>query len=304
MNKSIRIIINLHSGRGFKQEIEENLAAFTKQNEYACDIHYTVGPIHAHDLAYEAAQQNYFAVVCVGGDGTLNEAASALVNTSTRLGVVPIGSGNGFARHIGMSLKPTVATQQLMNSTTLPIDVCYVNKKPFFNVAGVGFDALVAHDFSTRNTRGFSSYLASVLKFWFSVGNTSYKLTLDGHKVKTKALMISFANGSQFGNNATIAPNASLNDGLMRVCILKKFPFYKGPLLTYKLFSGNIPSSKYLKIFTVKKVTVKRKRKKIHLDGEPFMLSKKLKIKVVPSSLNILAPQEYFEKHGTQHPLG
>ncbi len=304
MSRKIRIIINPNSGTKFSDSIKDDLTLLIEEEGFVCDIQFTIGPTHAYDLSQEAAELNYYAVIAVGGDGTLNETAAALVKTNTLMGVIPTGSGNGFARHIGMHLNPAKAVKQLIKAKPLAIDVCYVNKKAFFNVAGIGFDALVAHDFSLKPDRGFISYLGSALKFWLTINNTKYKLKLDGHKVITSALMISFANGSQFGNNATIAPAASLTDGYMQVCILKKFPVYRAPLLAYRLFSGNIPNSKFLKILRVKKVIVKRTRKKIHLDGEPFTLSKKLKVEVVPNALNILAPLEYFEAHEPKHSIG
>lgn len=304
MSRKIRIIINPNSGTSFSESIKDDFTLLIEREGFVCDIKLTAAPTHAYDLSREAAEQNFYAVIAVGGDGTLNETAAALVNTTTLLGIIPTGSGNGFARHIGMSLNVEKAVMQIMEAKPLAIDVCYVNKKAFFNVAGIGFDALVAHDFSLKPDRGFISYLGSALKFWLTINNTRYKLKLDGHKVITSALMISFANGSQFGNNATIAPEASLTDGYMQVCVLKKFPIYRAPKLAYRLFSGNIPNSRYLKIFRVKKVTVHRTRKKIHLDGEPFTLSKKLKVEVVPNALNILAPLEYFEAHEPKHSIG
>jgi diacylglycerol kinase (ATP) len=303
MNKKVLIILNPNSGTQFSMDIHDHLAPLLEHDDYDCDIEYTKGPMHALDLAKEAADQNYFAVLAVGGDGTVNEVGAALMHTDTALGIIPTGSGNGLARHMKYHMHPKKATEQILNSQSIAIDVCEVNKQPFFNVAGVGFDALVAHDFSLKPHRGFLSYLGSALKFWLSIGDTKYKLKLDGHKISPRALMITFANGSQFGNNATIAPDASLTDGYFQVCLLKKFPTYLAPIMAYRLFSGRIPNSKYLKVFRAKKVNIKRKRKKVHLDGEPFRLSKQLKVRVVPKALNILAPQEYFKAYGKEHPL-
>lgn len=303
MKKQIRIIINPKSGKGRLKDFEHSIAPLLNHSDFTCDVHYTLGPTHATDLAQEAVNLNYHAVVCCGGDGTINEVLSPLLNNNTALGVIPIGSGNGFARHLGYSTLPAKAAQQITKAQTMQIDTCLANKKPFLNIAGVGLDALVAHDFSVQPERGFWAYISSVLRLWFKTNNKMYKLKLDGKKFKTKAVMISFANGSQFGNNAMIAPNASLTDGLMEVCFLRKFPTFRAPVIVWKLFSGRMPKSKYLKVLQARTIEIKRPRKKIHLDGEPFKLSKKLCIEVMPASLNILAPLDYYNAYGPKHSL-
>jgi YegS/Rv2252/BmrU family lipid kinase len=303
MEKHIRVIINPFSGKGKHTDIESSIGVLLNHPSFISDVHYTLGPMHATDLAQEAVDLNYYAVVCCGGDGTVNEVLSPLLNTKTALAVIPIGSGNGFARHLGYSTLPAKAAQQVTKAQSMLIDTCLANDKPFLNVAGIGLDALVAHDFAVQPERGFWAYTSSVLRLWFKTNNKVYKLKLDGKKITTKALMISFANGSQFGNNALIAPNASLTDGLMEVCFLRKFPTFRAPVIVWKLFSGRMPKSRYLRVLQAKSVEIKRPRKKIHLDGEPFKLSKKLHLEVMPASLNILAPLDYYNTHGPQHSL-
>ncbi len=303
MKKQIRLIVNPASGLRKKRFLEQELSPVLKHPGFSCELFYTKGPTHATDLAQEAVDLHYYAVVVCGGDGTINEVLAPLLHSSTALGVIPLGSGNGFARHLGISMLPAKAAKQLTQAQPVHIDACMVNNLPFVNVAGIGLDALVAHDFSIQPERGFWAYFSSVLRLWFKTSNRVYKLKLDGKKFKVKALMVSFANGSQFGNNAMIAPGARMDDGLMQVCFLRKFPTLKAPVLAWQLFSGKIIRSRHLRILPAREVSVKRTRKKIHLDGEPFKLSKKLRVKVLPAALNILAPSQYFEAHGPQHSL-
>ncbi|MEQ9262832.1 MAG: diacylglycerol kinase family lipid kinase [Owenweeksia sp.] len=286
-------IVNPISGTRDKAKLIEQLKSEVSRAQFDYHIEFTKGPSHATDIAMEAAENKMDLVVAVGGDGTVNETACGLIHTDTTLGIIPIGSGNGLGRHLQIPTNPLKAIRSLHESKEMQIDVCTANNIPFFNVAGVGYDARVAHDFAQKPTRGFLTYVQSVLSQWHRYKPKKYKLQTPTGSFKKRALLISFANGSQFGNNAFIAPKASISDGLMDVSILDKFPGFAVPMVAMQLFSKNIEDSRYSDIFRTNEVIVKQKSKKVHLDGEPFKLGKKIHFKVLPGALNILAPKVF-----------
>lgn len=283
--------------------IESLIEKHLPEEEFNYGIEYTVGPTHATDLASSAAQDGFDLVVAVGGDGTVNETASGLIGTNTALGIIPVGSGNGLGRHLQIPVNPSKAIQTLRESELMKIDVCTANGRPFFNVAGVGYDALIAHKFAQMESRGFSSYIISVLNQWFKYKPKKYIIKTEQGKFKKRALMISMANGSQFGNNAWIAPNARLDDGLIDVCMMTKFHTMAAPVMAYQLFNKSIDDSRYLETFRSAHFSIKQKSKIAHLDGEPFKLGKKIKFKVMPKALNIFVPKAFLNELHTEYSL-
>lgn len=296
LSKKFEFIINPISGTKNKsailKQIEKRIPNFVSEYE----VFYTEGPEHATALAKEAVARKTDVVIAIGGDGTINETANGLLHSKTSLGIIPTGSGNGLGRHLGIPSQINKALDSLSTSSNFAMDVCTVNGIPFYNIAGVGYDAKVAHDFALRGTRGFFTYVNSVLTLWFTYSPKKYKLEFNTDTIKTKALLVCFANGSQFGNNAYIAPNASLNDGLMDISIISKPPLYAVPLFVYQLFTKKLEESKYTETFQTTEVIVNQKGKKIHLDGEPSKMGKMLHFKVLPHTLNIFAPKHFIDE--------
>jgi diacylglycerol kinase (ATP) len=290
LSKEIIFIINPIAGTRSKL----NLPALIKANFDTSifgepDIVYTEYGGHATVLAKEAVQTGYKRVIAVGGDGTVNEIASALVNTGVALGILPLGSGNGLARHLKIPLNIPRAIQLINNSKVKVVDSCRLNDKYFFCTAGVGFDAHIGTVFSTLPTRGFKSYVQATLREFFSYCPHTYHLNGAVEQISRKAFLITFANASQYGNNAYIAPQADIADGLIDVCILHPFPKFLALPIGLKLFKRNIHKSPYMETFRTKSIVLKeRSTNCIHLDGEPFDLSGELEISVVPQSLRVL----------------
>lgn len=295
------VIVNPYSGTQKKGDILKQIERELTAQDINYDIVFTKGPTHATDLAKEASEAGRDLVLAVGGDGTVNETATGLLKTNTSMGIIPIGSGNGLGRHFGISSNPTVAIRSMLTGGTIGMDVCTANGIPLFNVGGLGYDAAVAHDFALQQTRGFSTYIRIVLSQWFKYRSRKFKIATDELNIKKRAFLISLANGSQFGNNAFIAPNASVDDGLMDVCILEKFPGTAVPFVAFQLFNKMIEQSKYSEIFQTSEITIKQKGKKVHLDGEPYKLGKKITFKVIPGALNILAPKAFLDEQYTQY---
>jgi len=289
------------SGTSNKAKVVKEIEKRLNPDLFDFDINFTQGAGHATDLAKTASDNGVKIVVAVGGDGTVNETATGLIHSNTSLGIIPVGSGNGLARHLQIPMDYQKAIHYLNESEKTAIDICMANDIPFFNVAGVGYDALVAHDFAQKEGRGFTTYIQSVLEQWFKYRPKKFTIKTETGKYKTKALLISFANGSQFGNNAYIAPDASLDDGLMDVNILYNFPGLAAPIVAFQLFNKDIHRSRYSETFRSGAVSIKQKGKKAHLDGEPFKLGKKIYFKVLPGALNILAPKVYLDEQSPKY---
>jgi diacylglycerol kinase (ATP) len=245
---------------------------------------------HATILTQKAVEEGVHIVVAIGGDGTVNEVAQALINQSTALGIIPIGSGNGLARHLKIPLKTHKAVERIFSSNIITIDACYLNQKPFFCTSGVGFDAYVAHQFAKQSKRGLKTYIKTTLTSYKTFRPESYQLIIDGKMIEQEAFAITFANASQYGNNAYIVPHALIDDGWMDVCILKPFPLLAAPSIGIRLFNMTLPNSKYVEIYRAKKIQLMGKSPlTLHFDGEPLTVeSSTLHINIQPSALRVV----------------
>jgi YegS/Rv2252/BmrU family lipid kinase len=281
----IRFIINPISGTGKQKGIEEYIAKYIENFE----IIYTQKAGDATRISKEAAKKNIDAVVAVGGDGTVNECLKGLVNTNTALGVIPCGSGNGFAYHIGMKRKIEEAIIQLKDTRIEEIDSCSANGDPFVNVSGIGFDAHISNLFTTLKVRGLINYLKIILKE-LSYKPQEYTIRYKDIERKVTAYMISFFNASQYGNDAIIAPMADIQDGLIDFVIVKDFPKWKILLCLLEVFTGKAHLSKYVEIIKCPHMQISARNTLLHLDGEPYKTSNPVEINVLPRSLKILIP--------------
>ena len=281
----IRFIINPISGTGKQKGIEKFISKHLENFE----IIHTQKAGDATRISKESANENIDIVIAVGGDGTVNECLKGLVNTNTALGVIPCGSGNGFAYHIGMERNIEKAVQQLKNKQIYAIDTCTANGVPFVNVSGIGFDAHIANLFLTLTDRGFVKYAKLVIKE-LSYNAKEYTIRYNNIERKVKAYMIDFANASQYGNNARISPMADLRDGLIDFVIVKDFPKWKIPIFIYMLLVGKIHLSKHVEIIQCDKMTITGEDTLLHLDGEPFKANNPIEVAILPKSLKILMP--------------
>lgn len=286
--KKILFVINPKSGVGKQKKVELLIDKYLDKNVFLSEIAYTQYAGHAKEIC--EIRKNEFEIIClVGGDGTINEGASSLINSNTALAIIPTGSGNGLARHLKISLKPEYAIKQLNNLNFKLIDACKINEQYFFNVAGIGFDGLIAHKFANFGKRGFSSYLKIVLKEFSRYKDQEYNLKIDGKAIISKAFMISLANSSQFGNNVIIAPKAFIDDGLLNVIVLRKFPILVAPLLALRLFTKSIHKSSFVTNYSCKKLEINCSEKIFsHIDGEPTNIGFPIKVEVLHKALKVL----------------
>ena len=273
------------SGTGKQNGIEKYIAKYIENFE----IIYTKKAGDATRISKAAVKENIDAVIVVGGDGTVNECLKSLVNTKTALGVIPCGSGNGFAYHIGMRREIEQAIIQLKDTHIEEIDSCSANGAHFVNVSGIGFDAHISNLFSTLKVRGLINYIKVIIKE-LSYKSQEYTIKYKGVERKVTAYMISCFNTSQYGNDAVICPMADIKDGLIDFVIVKDFPKWEIPFCLLKVVTGKIHLSKYVEIIQCKSMKISASNTLLHLDGEVYKASNPVKINILPRSLRILMP--------------
>lgn len=284
--KKIVFIINPNSGSQRHPHILKHLKE-EMSDGFEWSTCYTERAGHATELAAEAVKNGADAVVAVGGDGTVNEVGKALIGTDVALGIIPSGSGNGFARHLKIPLQEKGALRCIKKFTTIKIDTATINGIPFLATSGLGFDAQVGWRFSEFERRGIASYVRATADTFIKFKPETYQLIIDGKELETKAFLINFANVGQYGNNAWIAPSASVTDGKLNVCILKEFPPHRAPEIIFRLFNRQIEDSKYYHYILAKEIIVKNPEK-YHIDGEPLQAHEDLHIRVNPASLIVI----------------
>lgn len=292
--KNIAFIVNPVSGTKTKNRITKLIRELLNKELFSPTVVTTEYAGHATQLAQQFALEGYYAVIAVGGDGTINEVGKGLCGTNTALGIIPNGSGNGFARHLEISTRMNRAVEMLNNSEVISVDYCTVNDIPFFSTFGVGFDALVAQDFS-NTSRGLKGYIESILKDIFQYKPEQYHLQGEGIDLATSAFLINFANASQWGYDACIAPKASLQDGWMDVAIVSEFPLIKAPELAWQLFTKSIDENHYMHTIRAKEIMLERENDSspVHIDGTPTQMAKDLHIKIVEDGLKVLVKKRF-----------
>ncbi len=242
---------------------------------------------HATEIAQKAVEEGIPKVIAIGGDGTVNEVGKGLIGSNTALGIVPIGSGNGLARHLKIPLKIEKAIQFAINHHTVKMDVCFLNEIPFFCTAGVGFDAEVANEFAKQNSRGLKTYARMALKSFRTYRPETYRFENQTDKT---VFAVTFANATQYGNNAMISPKSKIDDGLIEMVLLKPFPFGAAPIIGVRLFRGTLPNSRYIETQTSEIFTLTAdKNFLIHYDGEPLQLkTNELRVSIQKQSLKVI----------------
>lgn len=273
-------IINPISGKGKKQRIVKLLQS------KGYKVLFTEYAGHAEVLAREA---NEDIVVAVGGDGTVNEVARGLVGTDKILGIIPCGSGDGLARHLGLSHNINKAIETIEQGKWKTMDAAEVNGRLFFSVCGVGFDAVVSERFAKSGKRGLANYIKQGLKTWKTYSPDHYEVEIDGEKFQTDALFITVGNSDQWGNNAKITPLADCCDGVLDITIVEKFGIVELPWLAFRLMTGSLHHSRKVHYFRGKEVRITRQSAgAAHADGDWFIDSEIIDIKIIPSAVKVL----------------
>ncbi|WP_245224495.1 diacylglycerol/lipid kinase family protein [Pedobacter ginsenosidimutans] len=288
---NILFIINPISGGRGKLRIPDFIDQYLDKEKFSPNFVFSEYVGHAGELADEAATKNFDVIVAAGGDGTINEVASKVLKHKKILGILPLGSGNGLARFLRISKNLRYALSLINNFNVDEIDTAEFNNKCFFNLAGMGFDAHLSAVFSKDKKRGLSGYVKLGFKEVFNYKAQTYLLNIDGAAYTRKAFAISIANSSQYGNDVYIAPNASVKDGLLDVCIIKPFPIIKLPLLGYVMLRGKAETSDMIEIIKGKNIKITREKAgAVHVDGEPLQMGTEIEAVVNPLSLKVIVP--------------
>lgn len=289
--QKIRFIINPFSGLSRKKNVPAIIEKYIDKTKFSYEIAFTQRAGHAIELAKEAVDKGFYAAIAVGGDGSVNEVASALIGTKVKLGILPGGSGNGFAMHLGWGRSIKKAVQLLNHATSKTIDTCQLNGRPFVNLGGTGFDALVAFKAKQSTLRGLWAYTKfAVLEAW-RYPIEKYQLIIDNQMVESDCLVIEVANAQMFGYNFTIAPQAKLDDGLLDVLIVKKASKWRYLFSLWRFFNASFHQSSLVETYRGKDIKIiGKKPMPVHIDGEGYYVDEDLHFTIHPLSLDILIP--------------
>ena len=293
--KNIAFIINPISGTSTnKRKLPKLIEKELDRSQWLPTIVFTEYAGHAIELARQFARMAFDAVVAVGGDGTVNEVAQGLRDTGVALGILPQGSGNGFARHLKIPVNTARAIQLLNHSEPIRCDYGLANDRLFISTCGTGFDALIADQFAGSTRRGFKTYFQNVVKDLLSYKSQSYHIVGDGLDITHRAFLIAFANASQWGYEAYIAPQASIQDGKMDICMMSSSALLGAPGLALRLFTKSIDNSLFMDTVRAREVMLYREEDgPFHIDGEPVNIGKDIHIQIVPDGLTVLAEKRF-----------
>jgi diacylglycerol kinase (ATP) len=297
LKRKVLFVINPIAGGKAKGHVPQLIAEHIDRTNIDHTIVFTEEAGHAHWLAKEASK-TYDSIVAVGGDGTVNEVASAVVKSKAALGILPFGSGNGLSRFLSIPMDTVDAIKNINHNKVERIDAAQLNGQWFFNMAGMGFDAHISQVFAQKTKRGFITYFKAALQEIINYRSQRYHMQIDGHEYDREAFMLSVANSSQYGNNAHVSPKASVQDGLLDVCVIKPFPLYRFPEMGLRMFTKTADRSPYVEIIKGKHIKIDRKGEgPVHLDGEPQLSGASTEINIAPGSLNVIVGHQYQPDH-------
>lgn len=291
--KHITFIINPKSGTQSKENIPPLLDEMLDHERFGHEVYFTEHRGHAAELAKACAKRGDDVVVAVGGDGTVNEVARSLVHTGTALGIIPCGSGNGLARHlcIPMDLRKSIS---IINHCQIEqFDYGVINGLPFFCTCGMGFDAFISMKFAEAGKRGPITYVENVLKEGLRYKPETYEIVDESGTQSYKAFLIACANASQYGNNAYIAPGATMKDGKMDVIIMEPFDALEAPQIAADLFMKTLGNNSKIKTFRTSHITIHRKEPgAIHYDGDPIVTNSDIDVHMEHLGIRIVTNPE------------
>lgn len=291
--KNIAFIVNPISGAKTKNRITKLIRELLDLQQFSPIVVATEYAGHATQLAKQFALEGYYAVVAVGGDGTVNEVAQGLIDSDTALGIIPTGSGNGFARHLDISTRMNRAIEMLNSSEAICVDYGLVNDIPFVSSCGIGFDDMIAQD-EADSSRGLKGYVQSIFKDIIQYKPETYSLEGEGIDLTTPAFMVNIANASPWGYDAYIAAKASVQDGWLDVAIVSEFSLMEAAGMSLSLFTKDIDENLYMNTIRSKELTLKRENEGVfNIDGTPTHMGKELHIKIVEDGLKVLVRKRF-----------
>ncbi|WP_158538618.1 diacylglycerol/lipid kinase family protein [Chitinophaga skermanii] len=291
--RKILVIINKKAGTDREKSIQGVIEKHLPKDRFSVEITYLQYLGHGADLARDAVKANVDTVVAVGGDGSINEIAQGLVGSNTALAIIPLGSGNGLARALKIPLNTAAAFQIIVDNKRQRMDVGYANEHLFLSNAGVGFDAVIADKFQHSKKRGLINYARLVISSFKNYVADQYNITSDKQQSKREAFLLTVANGNQFGYEFKLAPDASVFDGKLDVCVVPPINFWGLLPLSIHSLRGTINKSKYMQHFTGEQIHVKGQQLNcLQVDGDAAVLSTpgEVAFKIVPAAIDVIIP--------------
>ena len=287
--KKITFIMNPISGTQNKAGIPELIDKALDHEKFSYEVRMTEYAGHASEIAREAKEAGVDIVVAIGGDGTVNEVARSIVHSKTALGIIPCGSGNGLARHLMLPMNIRKAIEIINRDEVHELDYGIINGHAFFCTCGMGFDAFVSQKFAEAGKRGPITYVENVLREGLKYEPETYELQDEQGTTRAKAFLISCANASQYGNNAYIAPQASMSDGLLDVIIMEPFDVLEAPQISLEMFNKTLDKNSKIKTFKCQRLHIHRKKPGvIHFDGDPVMADADVDIELKPKGIRVV----------------
>jgi len=293
----VLVIINPFSGASRRLPVPARIALATRMLREAGhepDVRVTTGPDDATRWAQEAVEAGIDRVVAWGGDGTVNAVAAALIGARTSLAIIRAGSGNGLARELGIPREAEPAMRTAAGPATRVIDAARLNGRWFVNVAGVGFDAEVAHGIARPGARrGLLGYLWLMARLTPGYRPRAYTVSVDGEVLETRAWVVALANARQYGHEAIVAPQARLDDGVLDVVVVEPPPLWQLIRDLPRLFSGRLRPGPYLHMRQGRAVRItcaEQRPMTAHVDGEPMFASDGIDADITPGALRVCVP--------------
>lgn len=287
--KKIVFILNPISGTHNKVVIPQMIASRLDKDKFDYQVKLTEYAGHAADIAKQCAKDNIDIVVAVGGDGTVNEVARSLTHTNTALAIIPCGSGNGLARHLFIPIDIKKSIDIINQCNIEELDYGIINDLPFFCTCGMGFDAFISLKFAESGKRGPITYVENVLKEGLKYKPETYEVIDETGAKKYNAFLIACANASQYGNNAYIAPHASMSDGLLDVIIMEPFTAFDAPQISFDMFNKTLDKNSKIKTFKTKSIRIHRNGPgAIHFDGDPIMTGEDIDVRIENRGIKIV----------------
>lgn len=293
---NIVFILNPISGNHAKNEIPRMIDSTLDKSKFDYQVKFTEYAGHATEIARQCVEDKIDVVVAVGGDGTVNEVACALTHSQTALGIIPCGSGNGLARHLSIPIDIRKSIEIINRLNIESLDYGIINDLPFFCTCGMGFDAFISQKFANSKKRGPITYIENVLKEGLDYQPETYEVEDETGTKRHKAFLIACANASQYGNNAYIAPKATMTDGLMDVIIMEPFNAFDAPQISIDIFSKTLDKNSKIKAFKAKRIHIHRSTPgPIHYDGEPIMTGTDIDVHIEERGIRIITNPEVIE---------
>ena len=302
--EKVVFIVNPIAGGKDKEALLSKVRAALDPDRFSCTVRYTEYAGHACEIARDCDAD---IVVAIGGDGTQNEVARGLIAANEhiqrgcaaaegrrkKMGIIPCGSGDGLALHLGISRNPAKAARTICEGECVSIDYGLVNGHPFLCTSGVGIDAEVSWKFANAHSRGLHTYILESIKTWFGFKPDTYSIVVDGEeKWKGAATLVTVGNANQWGNYAKITPQASLRDGILDVTIVERFHTWAFPGLLLRLMTGTAYKSRHAICLKGHKIHISRTLPgPLHYDGDPYGEGCGIDFDIVPQALDVIVPK-------------